>query len=165
MNHQVAKKLNASRRNVTHECQDCGEKFPSFISLSQHKFQRKDSKKVMEHQRILQALMIENNNNKSLQEEMQAYKRFLVVSKIEHARIKAINYAKETLSMKIVEEKLDQLFEKLYSWAMVNRTFGFILRNIEESLDVYTPTKTIYCSTYYRSSCVPELTRQRSKKF
>ena len=51
----------------------------------------------------------------------------------ERVRHKVFNYAVETLNKTIVNEKLDQHFNKLNCSAKVNLAFGFILKNIEDA--------------------------------
>ena len=63
-----------------------------------------------------------------LREELRSCQHFLVASKLERARHKVFNYAVETLKEMIVNEKLDQLFNKLKCAAKVNLDFGFILK-------------------------------------
>ena len=132
LNYHIAKKHSASQPKVTHDCQECGESFPSFFSLRQHKIQHKDLRKNEEQELTLPSLNIESLNNKNHQDEIQSCKHFLVDSEIEKARLKVFNYAMETLSTKIVEEKVDHVFKNLNCAAKVNFEFGFILKNIED---------------------------------
>ena len=67
-----------------------------------------------------------------LREELRFCQHFLVVSQLERARHKVFNYAVETLSESIVDEKLDHFFINLKCAANVNLVFGFILKNIED---------------------------------
>ena len=63
-----------------------------------------------------------------LREELRSCQHFLVDSELERARHKVFIYALETLSMTIVNEKLDNL----KCAAKVNLAFGFILKNLED---------------------------------
>ena len=67
-----------------------------------------------------------------LREESLSCQNFLVDSELERARHKVFNYAVETLSETIVNEKLDHFFNNLICAAKVNLAFGFILKNIED---------------------------------
>ena len=67
-----------------------------------------------------------------LREESLSCQNFSVDSKLERARHKVFNYAVETLSKTIVNEKLDQFFNNLICEAKVNLAFGFILKNKED---------------------------------
>ena len=66
-----------------------------------------------------------------LREELRSCQHFLVDSELERARHKVINYAVEILKETIVNEKLDQFFNKLKCASKVNLAFRFILRNIK----------------------------------
>ena len=67
-----------------------------------------------------------------LREKLRSCQHFLVDSEIERARHKVLNYAVETLSETIVNEKLDLFFNNLKCAAKVNLVFRFILKNIED---------------------------------
>ena len=56
----------------------------------------------------------------------------MVGSELEGVRNKVFNYAVETLSETIVNEKLNLLFNKLKYAAEVNLVFGFSFKNIED---------------------------------
>ena len=132
MNYHIAKKRSASQPKVTQDCQECVESFPSFHSLRQHKNQDKNLRNKEEQELTLQSLNKDILKNKNLQDEIQSGKYILVDSEINKARLKVFNYAIETRSTKIVEEKLDHVFKKYNCAARVNLAFGFILMNIED---------------------------------
>ena len=137
LNYHIAKKRSASQPKVTHDCQECGESFPSFYSLRQHKIQHKNLKNKEEQVLTLQSLKKDILKNKNLQDEIQSGKYFLVDSEFNKARLKVFNYAIETRSTKFVEEKLDHVFKKYNFAARVNLAFGFILMNIEDERFIY----------------------------
>ena len=130
MNYRIAKKHSASQPKVTHNFQECGESFPRFSSLRQHKIQHKDLRRKEEQELTLQILKIDSLNNKNLQDQMQSCKHFNIDSEIEKARFKMFKYAIETLSTKIVEKRLDHVFKNLSCAAKVNLAFEFLLKNI-----------------------------------
>ena len=121
-----------SEPEVTHDCQKCDENFPSLYSLCHHKIKHKDWRVKEEQDLTLKTLKIDNLSNENLQDEIQSCKHFLVDSEIEKARLIVFSYAMESLSTKIVEEKLRRVFKKLNCAAKVNLAFGFSLKNIED---------------------------------
>ena len=132
LNYHIAKNQSASQTTVTHDCQKFCENSPSFYSLRQPKIQHKDLRKKEEQEWTLQTLKMDSFNNKNLQDEIQSCKHFLVDSEIEKATLKVSNYAIESLSTKIVEEKFDHVFKNMICGAKVNLAIGFILKNIED---------------------------------
>ena len=130
--YHIAKEHSALQLKVTHDCQDCGETFPSFYSPRHHNLQHKDLRKKEDQELNLQTLKIDNLINKNLQNKIQSCRFFLVDSEIEKARHKVFNYAKATLGVKIVVEKFDHLFKILNFAAKVKLAFGFFLKNIED---------------------------------
>ena len=66
-----------------------------------------------------------------LREDSRHCQHFLLDSELERARHKVFNYAVETLTETIVNEKLDLVFNNLKCSAKVNLVFGFILKNID----------------------------------
>ena len=94
----------------------------------------------------LQIFKIKTFNDKNVQDGIKSCMFFLVDSEIEKARLKVFNYTLETLSTKIVEEKLVHTFKKLNWAAKVNLAFGLIVKNLEdERFRFFSHTKTIYC--------------------
>ena len=62
----VDKKHSSSQPNVTHDCQDCNQNFPSFYSTRQHINPRKET----ELAQIFRALKLKLKNDKSFQDEI-----------------------------------------------------------------------------------------------
>ena len=73
-----------------------------------------------------------------LREELRSPQHFLVDSELERARQKVINYAVETFSETILNEKTDLFLNNLKCAAKVNLAFGFILKNIEDGVFRYS---------------------------
>ena len=67
----------------------------------------------------------------SLREELSSGQHILVDSELESVRHEVFNYAVETLSETIVNEKLDPVINILKCAPKVNLAFGFFLKNIE----------------------------------
>ena len=76
-------------------------------------------------------------HDQRMREKLRCCPHFLVDSELERAKSKIFNYAVETLSKKIVNEKLDHFFNNLKRAVKVNLAFGFILKNIEDGGFIY----------------------------
>ena len=80
-------------------------------------------------QMLIRTISLKDAN---LKEELRSCQHFLVDSELERAEHKVFNYAVENLNERIVNEKLDHLFNNLKCAAKVNLAFGFVLKNIED---------------------------------
>ena len=76
--------------------------------------------------------IVEDVEDHRLREEVRSCQDFLVESELERVRHKVFNYAVETLTETIVNDKLDHFFNNLKCAVKVNLAFGFILKNIED---------------------------------
>ena len=70
--------------------------------------------------------------DKSLREELQSCRNFLVDSQIQKGRHSVFNFAINNLTVQVIEEKLDRVLDKLKCVAKLNLALGFILKNIED---------------------------------
>ena len=110
------------------------QEFPSYYSLQQHQRkkhgakQRKPSDTVANLNKIEEE---EGEDGEKLKEELSACQHFLVDTEIEKGRHKVFNFQISKLDTKIINEKLEELFNKLDSAAKINIALGFVLRNIE----------------------------------
>ena len=73
----------------------------------------------------------EGENGEKLKEELSACQQFLVDTEMENERHKVFNFQMSKLDTKIINEKLEEVFNKLDSAAKTNIALGFVLRNIE----------------------------------
>ena len=112
----------------------CEQEFPSYYSLQQHRRkehgakQRKPSDTVVVLNKIVEE---EGEGGEQLKEEFSACQHFLVDTEMENGRHKVFNFQMSKLETKIINEKLEEVFNKLDSAAKINIALGFILRNIE----------------------------------
>ena len=80
----------------------------------------------------LQTLQIDDLDDKNPEDELQSCEHFLVDSEIKKTGLKVFNFAIESLSTKNVDEKTDQVYEKLNRAINVSLAFELILKNIED---------------------------------
>ena len=72
-------------------------------------------------------------DKKSLEEELQSCRHFLVDSEIQKGRDSLFNIVVNNLTAHVIEEKLDRVLDKLKCEAKLNLALiGFILKNIED---------------------------------
>ena len=134
MGYQVAKKHAQPSSKKSTVCPSCEQEFPSYYSLQQHRRkehgtkQRKPSDTIAELNRIVEE---EGEDGEKLKEELSACQLFLVDTEIENERHKVFNFQMCKLDTKIINEKLEKVFNKLDSAAKINIALGFVLRNIE----------------------------------
>ena len=73
----------------------------------------------------------EGEDGEKLKEELSSCQHFLVDTEMENARHKAFNFQMSKLDTKIINEKLEEVFNKLDSAAKINIALRFVLRNVE----------------------------------
>ena len=64
-------------------------------------------------------------------EELSVCEHFLVHTEIEIERHKLFNFQMSKLDTKIINKKLEEVFNKLDSAAKINVALGFVLRNVK----------------------------------
>ena len=90
--------------------------------------QRKPSDTVADLNKIVEE---EGEDGEKLKEELSACQNFLVDTEMENGRHKVFNFQMSKLDTKIINEKLEEVFNKLDSAAKNNIALGFVPRNIE----------------------------------
>ena len=73
----------------------------------------------------------EGDDAEKLIEELSACQHFLVDTKMENVRHKVFYFQMSKLGTKIINEKLEEVFNKLDSAAKINIALRFILRKVE----------------------------------
>ena len=68
-------------------------------------------------------------DNKSLEEELQSCRHFLVESEIQKS---VFNFVVNNLTAQVIEEKLDRVLDKLKCAVKLNLALGFKLKNFED---------------------------------
>ena len=134
MGYHVAKKHAQPSSKQSTVCPSCEQEFPSYYSLQQHRRQeqgakqRKHSDTVADLNKILEE---EGEDGEKLKEELSACQHFLVDTELENGRHKVFNFQMSKLDTKIINEKLEEVFNKLDSAAKINIALGFVHRNLE----------------------------------
>ena len=134
MSYHMAKKHAQPNSKQWTVCPSCEQEFPSYYSLQQHRRkehgakQRKPSDTVADLNKIVEE---EGEDGEKLNEELSACQHFLVDTEMENGRHKVFNFQMSKLDTKIINEKLEEVFNKLDSAAKINIALGFVLRNIE----------------------------------
>ena len=134
MNYHVAKKHAPASSKQSTVYSSCVQEFPSYYSLQQHRRkehgakQRKPSDTVADLNKIVED---EGEDGEKLKEELGACQQFLVDTEMENGRNKVFNFQMSKLDTKVINEKLEEVFNKLDSAAKINIALGFVLRNIE----------------------------------
>ena len=147
MSYHMAKKHAQPSSKQSTVCSSCEQEFPSYYSLQQHRRkehgakQRKPSDTVADLNKIVEE---EGEDGEKLKEELSACQHFLVNTDMENGRHKVFNFQMSKLDTKIINEKLEEVFNKLESplksmllWVL----FFEILRVV--NIDISTPMKTI----------------------
>ena len=130
----MSKKYGQPSSKQSTVCPSCEQDFPSYYSLQQHRRkehgakQRKPSDTVADLNKIVEE---EGEDGEKLKEELSACQHFLVDTEMENGRHKVFNFQMSKLDTKIINEKLEEVFNKLDSAAKINIALGFVLRNIE----------------------------------
>ena len=149
MNYHVAKKHAPASSKQSTVCSSCEQEFPSYYSLQQHRRkehgakQRKPSDTVADLNKIVED---EGEDGEKLKEELSACQHFLVDTELENGRHKVLNFQMSKLDTKVINEKLEEVFNKLDSAAKITLLwvlFFKILRLV--NIDISTPMKTIFC--------------------
>ena len=89
---------------------------------------RKPSDTVADLNKIVEE---EGAVGEKLKEELNAYQHLLRDTEMENGRHKVFNFQMSELDTKIINDELEEVFNKLVSAAKINIELGFVLRNIE----------------------------------
>ena len=130
----MAKKHAPSSSKQSTVCTSCEQEISCYYSLQQHRRkeygakQRKPSDTVADLNKIVEE---EGGDGEKLKEDLSACQHFLVDTEMEKGRHKVFNFQMSKLDTKIINEKLEEVFNKLDSAAKINIALDFVLRNIE----------------------------------
>ena len=134
MNYHMAKMHAPSRSKQSTVCSSCEQEFSSYYSLQQHRRkehgakQRKPSDTLADLNEIVEE---EGEDGEKLKEELSACQHFLVNTEMENGRPKVFYFQMSKLDTKIINEKLEEVFNKLDSAAKINIALDFVIPNIE----------------------------------
>ena len=132
MNFHTSKKHVQSNPKST-KCVLCEKIFPSYYSIQQHRKKDHGMKARKTSGSVAGLIKILENEEDSdqLRDELNACQHFLTDIEMENGRHKVFNFQLSKLDPNLVNEKLDQVFEKLDFAAKINISLGFVLRKIE----------------------------------
>ena len=134
MSYHMAKKHAQPGSKQSTVCSSCEQEFPSYYSLQQHRRKKHGAKQWKPNDTVADLNKIveeEGEDGEKLKEELSACQHFLVDTEMENGRHKVFNFQMSKLDTKIINEKLEEVFNKLDSAAKINIAPGFVLRNIE----------------------------------
>ena len=129
LNYHIAKKHSAAGPKNNHTCKECSIEFASFLSLRHHKQRYHTAETTSSGENADMQSIAEAGDDKSLDEELQSCRHFLVHSEIQKRRNSAFNFVVKNLTARVIEEKLDRVLDKLKCAAKLNLALGFILKN------------------------------------
>ena len=79
----------------------------------------------------LNKILENEEDTDQLRDELNACQHLLTDTEMENGRHKTFNFHFSNLDLNLVNEKLDQVFEKLDCAAKINIALRFVLRNIK----------------------------------
>ena len=79
----------------------------------------------------LNKILANEENSDQLRDELNACQHFLTDTEMKNGRHKVFNFPFSKLDANLVNEKLDQVFEKLDFAAKINFALGFVLSKVE----------------------------------
>ena len=132
LNFHIAKKHSAAGPKTSHTYKECSIEFPSFYSLRHDKERYHTAETTSSGGKAEKQSLADAGDDKSLEEELQSCRHFLVDCGIRKGRHSVFNLVVNKLTAQVIEEKLDRILDKLKCAARLNLALGFILKNIKD---------------------------------
>ena len=132
MIHQIAKKHSKASAIVVHKGKICEKDFHSFYNLQEHNRTEHWAQRGLGAQNDNVTQLIGVVGEKSLNEELETCKHFLVDSEMDNGRLRVYNFAMDTLDPKNLLEKLVVAFDRLKGAAKLNVSFSFVFKHVGE---------------------------------
>ena len=132
LNYHIAKQHSVAGPSITYKCKLCHAELPGFYALRQHKNTQHGTQNGFGASNIDVEDIVRDVDDRSLREELQSCRHFLVDSEIQKGRHSVFNFAVNNLTAQAIEEKLDCVLDKLKGVAKLNLALGFILKIIED---------------------------------
>ena len=136
LNYRIVKKHSAAGPKNNHTCKECSFEFSNFSSLRHHKQCYNTAETTSSGEKADLQSLADAGDDKSLEEELQSCRNFLVDSEIQKGKHGVFNSVVNNLTAQVIEEKLDQVLDKLKCAAEPNIAFGFILKNTEREIQM-----------------------------
>ena len=105
MSYQIAKKQSKATARVVQKCKTCDNGFHSFYNLREHRRKNHEPQRGSRDQNVDVADVMWDVDDKSLKEEIETCKHFLVNSEMENGRHRVYNFSGEILDPKFLLEK------------------------------------------------------------
>ena len=128
----IAKKHRAAGPKNKHTCKQCSIEFPILYSLRHHKQRYHTAETTSSGEKAEMQSLADAGDDKSLEEELQSFRHFLVDSEVQKRRHSVFNFAVNNLTAQVIEEQLDRTLDKVKCAAMLNLALGFILKSLED---------------------------------
>ena len=110
-NYHIATKHSAAGPKKNHTCKECSIEFPNFYSLRHHKLRYHTAETISSGQKADMQSLADAGGEKSLEEELQSCRHFLVDSEIQKRRHSVFNFVVNNLWAQVIEEKLDRVLD------------------------------------------------------
>ena len=130
--YHIAKQHSAAGPSKTYKSTLCHAEFPGFYALRQHKNTQHGTQIGFGASNIDVEDIVGDVDDQSMREELQSCRHFLVDSEIQKGRRSVFNFAVNSLTAQVIEEKLDRVLDKQKWVAKLNLALGFILKIIED---------------------------------
>ena len=157
LNYHLAKHHALKDIKLSTVCTLCLEKFPSFYFLQQHKRRKhgtsskvgtKSSEKLKE---VLESEELDQNNEQ-LQQELSACQPFFYCTEMGNGRHRVFNFKLSKLDPNEINDKREEVFEKLNCAAKLNPALELILRNVDT--DEYRYFYAHENNSFFEKSCL-----------
>ena len=104
----------------------------SFCSLRHHKQRYHTADTTTSGEKADMQSFADAGDDKSLEEELQSCRHFLVDSEIQKGRHSVFSFVVNNITDQVIGEKLDRVLDNLKCAAKPNLALGFIPKNIED---------------------------------
>ena len=132
LTYHIAKQHSIAGPSISYKCKLCHAEIPGFYALRQHKNTQHGTQIGFGARNIDVEDIVGDVDDQSLREELQSCRHFLVDSEIQKGKHGVLNFAVNSLTAQVIEEKLDRFLDKVKCVAKPNLALGFILKNIED---------------------------------
>ena len=132
LNYHTVKKHSVPRPSITYKCNLCHAEFTGIYALRQQKNTQHGAQTGFGANKIDVEDIVGDVEDKSLREELESCKHFLMDTEMENGRHRVFKFAKSSFDMSLLNDKLDYVFKELKCAAKVNLAFGFVLKNFED---------------------------------
>ena len=120
--------------------------FQVFFSLRCHKQRYHTAETTTSGEKAAVQSLADAGDDRSLEEELQSCRHFLVDSEIQKGRHRVFNFVVNNLTAQVIEEKQNRVLDNLKCAAKLNLALGFNLKNIEDgNSDTFMLMRTTLC--------------------